>query len=438
VINNKQNKTDLKHGIRSRFHLGMAIILTLTLFAMMGTCGIHATPSNKDLQINTLKSQLPKSSQSVSLTFSKTDIREILRFFSLEFGMNIIANDEVQGEISFGFKNIDIVTAFDAILTSQGLEWRVERGIIHIYKQQPSAVIKLNYAIAAELASPLAQLLSDKGSITTDTHSNALVIKASRGDLERLKSIVSELDKRPSQVLVEVAIMDVQGDDSNIFGVGPNTTLPNGSTIKQNGLANTVADGGSGLFLNVIEGNFNVLLEALQSNQNIDLLATPKILTVNHKKAQIVTGQRLGYRTTTSSTDGNFVSEGVDFLDVGTKFTFTPHIAENGDIIMDIKPEVSEGNVNDSGIPNEDTTQAETTVLVRDGQTVLIGGLIREKKTESITGVPLLSDIPFIGDLFRKKSTVTVKKETMVLITPRLVTPETIRDIVPNRGNKQE
>lgn len=128
------------------------------------------------------------------------------------------------------------------------------------------------------------------------------------------------------------------------------------------------------------------------------------------------------------------MSEGVDFLDVGTKLTFTPHISENGDITMAINPEVSEGNVNDTGIPSEDKTQAETTVLVRDGQTVLIGGLIREKKTQETTGVPLLSDVPWLGDFFKKTSTVTVKKETIVLITPRLVTDTILRDMLPSKS----
>ncbi len=409
-------------------------ILIGSILAISPTQSLSAIVS-KDAQMSLLKHSIHKSKAPISMTFSKTDIRDILQFFSLEFGMNIIANEDVQGEISFGFKDTDLINAFDAILTSQGLDWHMTNGgIIYVYKQTPVEVIKLNYALATDLSSPLAQLLSEKGSITTDVISNTLIIKTSRGDLERIKQVVAALDQRPAQVLVEVAIMDVQGDSSQIFGVGPNTTLPNGTTIKQNGLANDVTDNGSGLFLNIIEGNFNMLLESLQSNQNIELLATPKILTINHKKAEIITGQRLGYRTTTSSTDGNFVSEGIEFLEVGTKLTFTPHIADNGDITMEIKPEVSEGTVSATGIPNEDATQAETTVLVRDGQTVLIGGLIREKKVQENTGVPLLSDIPFLGDLFKKTSTTTVKKETVVLITPRLVTPALLQDMVPTRN----
>ena len=410
-------------------HKQFWIVLALCC-VQIGTPLIAKVPTevfSKENQIALLKRQIAKADTPVSLTFSKTDIREVLRLFSVEFGMNIISNDEVKGEVSFGFKDIAPIEAFDAIMVSQGFDWHVEGGVIQIYAQQPVEVIQLNYGLAADLASPLAQMLSGKGSITVDNTSNSLVIKTSRGDMQRITQVISELDKRPAQVLVEVAIMDVQGDSSQILGIGPNTTLPNGSTIKQKGMANTFAEGTQGMFVNLIEGNFNVLLEALQSNQNIDLLATPKILAVNHKKATIITGQRLGFRTTTSSTDGNFVSEGVDFLDVGTKLSFTPHIANNGDITMEIKPEVSEGTVSDDGIPNEDSTEAETTVLVRDGQTVLIGGLIREKNVQTVTGVPLLSDIPFLGDFFKKNSTERVKKETIVLITPRLVTPESMK-----------
>ncbi len=394
----------------------------------LGLCCLCSSvfANTKEAQIAALKRQVPKLDRKMNVTFSKTDIRQVIFFFSSEFDMNIIANTEVVGDISFGFKNINIVDAFDAILLSQGFDWYVAQGVIYVVPQQPVEVIKLHYANAAEMATPVAQMLSGKGSVMVDSFSNSLILKAAQADVQRIKSVVAELDQQPLQVLVEVAIMDVQGDTAFNLGVGPNTTFPSGTTIKQNGIAGAVADGDVGLFANVIEGNFNVLIEALKSSQNINLLATPKILTLNHKQAQIITGQRLGYRVNTTSTDGQFVAQGVDFLDVGTKLTFTPHISENGDIIMEIKPEISEGNVSD-GIPNSDRTEASTTVVVRDGQTVLLGGLIREKTVDGITGVPILSDIPFIGDFFKRKSTTTVKKETVVLITPRLVTPEALK-----------
>ena len=143
-----------------------------------------AEPFSKEAQIESLKSQISTSGKPINISFSKTDIREIIRFFSTEFGMNIIGNEEVKGEVSFGFKDIDPIQAFDAILTSQGFDWNVDNKVIHVYTQQPVEILRLNYSLAAEMASPLAQMLSGKGSITVDPASNSLVIKTSQGDMK--------------------------------------------------------------------------------------------------------------------------------------------------------------------------------------------------------------------------------------------------------------
>ena len=131
-----------------------------------------------------------------------------------------------------------------------------------------------------------------------------------------------------------------------------------------------------------------------------------------------ITGQKLGYSTIVQ-TDLAAIEE-IKFLDSGIKLDITPHISEDGYIIMDIKPEVSEGQVVDN-IPNEVTTQTETQIMVQDGQSIVIAGLIKNSEVESVQGVPVLSDIPLISFLFEKKTIEHVKREVIIIITPKII-----------------
>jgi type II secretory pathway component GspD/PulD (secretin) len=114
--------------------------------------------------------------------------------------------------------------------------------------------------------------------------------------------------------------------------------------------------------------------------------------------------------------------QNVDFLEVGTKLKFTPHINEDGYIVMDVAPSVSEGQVKND-LPQKDTTETTNKVLVKDGQSILIGGLTKKYERETEIGIPILSSLPFIGNLFRRTELQSEKRELMVIITPHIVTP---------------
>ena len=169
------------------------------------------------------------------------------------------------------------------------------------------------------------------------------------------------------------------------------------------------------LFRSELQAEF----ESLQTKTGLDILAQPRIMAANHKPASIITGERLGYKVQTIN--GSSISESIEFLEVGTKLNFTPPITNKGHILMKIHPVVSEGSIVDD-LPKENTTETTTEVMVKDGQTIIIGGLIRQKDVITNAGIPILVDLPFVGFLFGKQTTTTQKRELIVLITPHILT----------------
>jgi type II secretory pathway component GspD/PulD (secretin) len=419
----------------------LLILFVVTLFSSLyaeGTVNKEAviTESIKIIpQKNADKTEILKNftavhNKKINVQFQQTDIKTVLKFFSTEFDLNIISGPDVEGEISFSLSEVNPIDAFNAILATHGYSWMLENNIIKVYIFHPVEAFDLNYAPASEVEVTIKQLLSKEASISIDTGSNSIIIKAPFGDLEKIRPIIKGLDSKPRQVLVEVQIIEVQ--EEKIKSIGFDLSYKNQESENE---SEQQTSSKTGLTIEVLKNSISATLEAIKTNSDIDILARPKILAINHKPASLITGQRLGYKTSISSATTGMVSESVNFLDVGTKLTFTPHIAENGDILMEIKPEISEGTISAEGLPNETTTETETSVLVKDGQTILIGGLIRNKKTNEKYSIPLLSDIPFLGNLFKNEYNNNQKVETIVLITPHLITYKKMQEIINNNKN---
>jgi len=175
-----------------------------------------------------------------------------------------------------------------------------------------------------------------------------------------------------------------------------------------------------GLYAQILSGNTEAYLSGLEKVIGYDLVASPWITALNHKEAEILIGSKYGYLTLLTTTTGTL--QQVNYLAVGTKLKFTPHISDDGYIRMTIYPSVSEGQVS-NGLPQENTTETKNEVLVKDGQSIVIGGLMKNYTTQTEIGIPLLSSIPLLGTLFRRTELVSEKREIMVVITPHIVTP---------------
>ena len=184
----------------------------------------------------------------------------------------------------------------------------------------------------------------------------------------------------------------------------------------------------------MLNPNVDVVLSALSQKDRVRTLSTPKLLALEHQEAEVIVGNRQGYKEVTSNVNGN--TESIKFLDSGVILKVTPFVDRSGKIMMQIHPEVSSSALSDGGIPSLQTTEVTTQLLADDGQTVFIGGLIQNNASNSRKGVPILSDIPVLGYAFRNQNDSVNNTETVVMITPRIVKPKQI-DYSPEKVESQ-
>jgi type II secretory pathway component GspD/PulD (secretin) len=287
-------------------------------------------------------------------------------------------------------------------------------------------IITLKYAAADEVEKSLQKLVSSEGKVLSDVTSSTIYVEDYEENLAKMKDVIRVMDLEPKQVMIEAAILEVSLDKDTSLGIKWDwLDLPvEGAsdvtgTISAQGFSSPAGISSTGFFAAVTNDHIAAFLDTLSINTDFNLLASPRLLALNDHKAEIIIGSKLGYKVTTTTLTGTI--EDVEFLDVGTKLVITPHISGDGKILMEIHPEVSDGSISTAGLPFKQTTETTTTVLVGDGQTIVIGGLIRERGEEVISKVPGAGDIPLLGLFFRRKEMRNLKDEIIVLMTPCIV-----------------
>ena len=326
-------------------------------------------------------------------------------------------------------------------------------------------VVRLAHSDASELAEILKNLVADdaandttsqkvKTNIQADPALNALVIRANPTSMAELKNIIQRLDTRRLQVLIEAAIVEVTENFNRQLGTElavadrSGSSLPISTTAPAGTLAGIVqaiaANDPSSISLGsspvVVGGkantsgtNFAFLIRALEENSNVNLLSTPSITTMDNEEARIVVGQQVPFRTgstTTGSNGANNPFTTINREDVGLTLQVTPHVHDGSLIRLEINQEVSEVDQTGTiGIGNDGSADLitnkrtiETTVLADDGEVIVLGGLIRDKITETESGVPLLKDIPLFGRLFKSKANKREKQNLLVFLRATVLT----------------
>ncbi len=284
-------------------------------------------------------------------------------------------------------------------------------------------------------------------SITSDKATNSLIIMASPEDYERLKSIIERLDIRRKQVYVEAAIVEMGFDKARELGVEFRTTenVTAGETIVAGGtllapvgagitsfavnplsVSGLVAAGIKGFLPDGTTPNIGALVRLFQADSDINVLSTPNILTLDNQEAKIIVGQNVPFITGVSQTAGGNVQATIERKDVGIQLKITPHTTESDLIKLDIYQEISSlaGSVpvgTNQEVPITNKRSAETSVVVRDKETIVIAGLIKDDITVTERKVPLLGDIPLLGYLFKYESKKKSKTNLMLFITPHII-----------------
>jgi type II secretory pathway component GspD/PulD (secretin) len=352
-------------------------------------------------------------------------------------------------------------------------------GVLKDFEEKNTVkVIKLNYAKAKDVEEALKSQLDSKkvGLIKADEKGNQIIVQTLPERMQQIEQLVSQLDQKTKEIIVDVNVVQVSLSDNRSEGIEweglfdvartagglgylgstPFTSVQAANDPWRSRLATWQAVGNVGSYpfsgtttsyssskprtglgemhLGVVgKQDFDIIFKYLQTLGKTKVISNPKLAVVNNQEAKIHVGRKEAYVTTTTTTGQttNTVSEQVTFVDVGVIISVVPSINEEGFVTLKIKAEINSVldtliTPTNNKIPIIDTSLAETTVMVKDGATIIIGGLRKEQSVESVTQTPFLGKIPILGNLFTVKSKNKDRTELLIILTPRLISGEVL------------
>jgi len=423
------------------------VLTGLILIAGSGLAALVSAPVAAQEGEATREVGLVKTGEGTfSIDVTGADIRTVMRAISQFSGKNIVVDRDVKGSVTISLKNVGWEAALRTILRSTGLEYVEEGGILRVdeaTKLQAEAtdreaarsrqmelvpletrVLKLNYANAAELIGPLQASLSRRGLIQAEKRTNTLIVSDLPNIVDRVEKMATELDSTTPQIEITAKLVDVDTDASRDLGITWGVTGLQPGNDPANNLDVHVTEPKSpssatinyGLTKNW--GAVSAKIDMLERMNKANIISNPRITTVDNREAKILVGQKIPLIV--QDVAGNPVSQ---LQTIGIQLKVTPHLTQDKKIIMDLHPEVSDlatqSTVQGGVIIN--TSEADTRVMVDDGQTAVIGGLIRSNDSSIRQGVPILKDFPLVGILFRSSNTTRQNRELIIFVTPRLL-----------------
>jgi type IV pilus assembly protein PilQ len=274
--------------------------------------------------------------------------------------------------------------------------------------------------------------------------------------LDRVRTVLKEIDRRPQQILIEATILAATLNEDNALGIDFNIvggvdfasiTDAAGQILNANlddatpdvhtvGTGNSFTRGISNAFrVGVVTDSCSVFIAALEGVTDTSVLANPKVLALNKQKGEVIVGNETGYLTTTTTETSS--TQTIEFLKTGTRLVFRPYIADDGYIRMEVHPEDSSGGLQTAAnLPFKQTTEVTSNVMVKDGHTIVIGGLFRESSTATRSQIPFLGNLPIVGHLFKNQTDATRRQEIIILLTPHIVKDDDVMNALGEKVKK--
>lgn len=413
----------------------------------------------------------------ISLDFQDVEIRTILQILAKESGMNIVASDSVSGKMTLSLKDVPWDQALDLVMQARNLDMRQQGNIVNIAPRDEllakdkaflqaekdiadlgalySQNFQLKYKNVEEFRSILRldnadttgnrnTLVSGRGSVLIDPATNTLIVTDTRSVIEKFRKLIDELDVPAQQVMIEARIVEAADgfsrdlgvkfgatgrkklkNETSAFGWGVNSGFGGGDKWEAQTKINlpvAAAANSISLVRAISSGALNLELSASESLSKTKTLANPRVLTQNRKEAKIESGYEIPFTVTTASGGGNSTNTELKKAVLG--LTVTPNITPDGQIIMTVKinkdspAQCASGN---NTILCISTKSLNTQAMVENGGTLIVGGIYEENNGNTLTKVPLLGDIPVIGNLFKTRRKKTDRRELLIFITPRII-----------------
>ncbi|MBF6022437.1 type IV pilus secretin PilQ [Lysobacter niastensis] len=446
------------------------------------------------------------SGRPVTFNFQDVPVRTVLQLIAEESGLNVVAADTVQGNVTLRLVNVPWDQALDLVLQAKGLDKRRSGNVVWVAPQSEIAkyeqdredarialdnrvdlvteYIQINYHNAAQIFKALTEakgvggggagaggsnqdsgFLSPRGRLVADERTNTLMVSDIPKKIAQMKELIRVIDRPVDQVVIEARVViatetfsrelgakfgisgasGTPGDRSSV-GFGGSTdassanaidrgnnvspTNPRGlGTITQGLMTNLpVTTPAGAVALSILNAGYllDVELSAMQQEGRGEVISNPRVVTSNQREAIISQGQEVGYVTISPQQGGNDIPiPNVQFKDVLLQMKVTPTITNDGRVFLNmaVKKDEVEGFVDTSigQVPQISKREVNTAVLVEDGQTVVIGGVYEFRDRSDITKVPFLGDVPFLGNLFKKKGRNREKAELLIFVTPKVL-----------------
>ena len=340
---------------------------------------------------------------------------------------------ELLPKIDLWIKNVDVPPS--------ELEEELKIYVYKVQHQKAETIVPVltqiyNEKMAAQ-PKPLGKKQLEAMKIVADSKTNTIVVKALPSDYRGIKAIIEAIDATPQQVFIEVLILEV--DLKSNLDYGTEWSLKMGST-RLFGLGDIQRTAETPA-ISFAKGNFEILMDILATNSNTKILSAPHILVRDEQPANIQVGSEVPILSSSGQQTGTTVTfEQVQYRDTGIILTVTPHIGENDFVTLEIKQEVSNAEETTTGVSNSptfSTRKAGTSLVIKSGHTISLGGIIEQKNEKRISKIPLLGDIPFLGNLFKSTSIANKRTELIMLITPYIANDAEEADSLTNAFQKK-
>jgi type II secretory pathway component GspD/PulD (secretin) len=404
-------------------------------------------------QVDPEKVVVNESDGLISLMVREGSLRQVVAMIADTQKLNIVFAGPNDVNVTASFDRQPWQTVLNSLLSASGHAWAMHEGVIFISSLEQAnflppgaqgrrvAVFELDFASAVDVDQTVKGLLSPAGEswlVETSKTDNrrtreAIAVVDYPASLQRISDYICQADQPPRQVFIEAHILQVNLDDECRSGVNFQElmSLSSGNVrLSAAGLAsaqpvrdfptNSPTSASPAFFVEANGSGLDALIELVKTTTDSKTLAKPNIHAVSGQESHIQIGGQLGYRITTTTQTSTM--ESVQFLDVGVVLRVTPRITRDGRVLMRIYPKVSTGAVDpETGLPSEETTEVETDVLVTSGQGIVIGGLIQETDDISVSKLPLLGEIPYLGILFQRRTSNKVRQEIIVTLKPHVL-----------------
>ncbi len=451
---------------RSKRLKAVGFLAVLALFISACAVAVAQEAQDESGKVEVMTGLEQRMQKRISVDFRETPIDDVIRIMAEQADVDVVKSPKVIGTVTAKLTNVPLEEALKNILAAQGYDYVASKNMIRVSpvgeltqeaEKLVSKIYRITYADIDQVEKSLTKFISQRGSISSNPGTSNVIVTDSESKIKAIDTFVEEIDRITPQILVEARIYDIKSQDKLDLGVewnaGKNTTFdPSATTHYPPGSLGVNPTGeinpfSSGVFTGATSKSagttgalrfgwlkdsmdIDFLLKAQKNLINAKLLANPRILVLDNESAQIKIISEVPYIELTQTSGGGSIGS-TEFREIGVTLAVTPHVTRDRMVRLKLQPEfsVETGTVNviatggSSSYPQPivDKREANTTLLVESGKTVVLGGLRKKETTKQINKIPLLGDIPLICYLFRFEGESTVNSELVVFVTPWIV-----------------